>query len=104
MSRRCLIGTLGRGANYGGGRRSQVDALLGTVAARHGMPFVGVGDWLTKYGLAKDLSDAVHMNASGRRSLGGLLEGRLRALGITAPTGDAAGYATVTDDFVTDPQ
>ena len=99
-----LIGTLGRGANYGGGRRSQVDALLGTVASRHGMPFVGVGDWLTKYGLAKDLSDAVHMNASGRRSLGGLLEGRLRALGITAPTGDAAGYATVTDDFVTDPQ
>jgi acyl-CoA thioesterase-1 len=86
-----LIGTLGRGANYGGGRRSQVDALLGTVAARHGMPFVGVGDWLTKYGLTKDLSDAVHMNSSGRRSLGTLLEGRLRELGITAPPADDAG-------------
>jgi len=31
-----FLGTLARGANYGGGRRSQVDALLGTVAARHG--------------------------------------------------------------------
>jgi acyl-CoA thioesterase-1 len=92
-----LIGTLGRGANYGGGRRSQVDALLGTVAARHGMPFVGVGDWLTKYGLAKDLADAVHMNASGRRALGTLLEGRLRELGITAPPADGAGPLAIAE-------
>lgn len=79
-----MIGTLARGANYGGGRRSQVDALLGTVAARHGLPFVGVGDWLTKYDLAKNLADAVHMNAAGRKSLGLLLEGRLRALHLEA--------------------
>jgi acyl-CoA thioesterase I len=85
-----LIGTLGRGANNGGGRRSQVDALLATVAARHSMPFVGVGDWLTRYGLTKDLADAVHMTSSGRRSLGALLEGRLRELGITAPPADGA--------------
>ncbi len=70
-ARMCLIGTLAtRRGNYGGGRRTQVDALLGTVAARHGMPFVGVGDWLTKYGLTKDLADAVHMNAAGRKTLG----------------------------------
>jgi acyl-CoA thioesterase-1 len=92
-----LIGTLGRGANYGGGRRSQVDALLGTVAARHGIPFVGVGDWLTKYGLTKDLSDAVHMNASGRRSLGALLEGRLRELGIIALPADDPGSLAVSE-------
>ena len=35
-----MIGTLARGVNYGGGRRSQVDALLGTVAAKHSIPFV----------------------------------------------------------------
>jgi acyl-CoA thioesterase-1 len=83
-TRMAMIGTLARGANYGGGRRSQVDALLGTVAARHGIPFVGVGDWLTKYDLAKDLADAVHMNAAGRKSLGTLLEARLRTLHLEA--------------------
>jgi len=92
-----LIGTLGRGTNYGGGRRTQVDALLGTVAARHGMAFVGVGDWLTKYRLTKDLADAVHMNASGRRALGTLLEGRLRELGITGPPGDGAGPLAIAE-------
>ncbi|HAG60759.1 MAG TPA: GDSL family lipase, partial [Arthrobacter bacterium] len=46
-ARMAMIGTLARGANYGGGRRTQVDALIGAVAARHGLPYVGVGDWLT---------------------------------------------------------
>jgi len=81
-ARMAMIGTLARGANYGGGRRTQVDALIGAVAARHGLPYVGVGDWLTKYNLAKNLADAVHMDAAGRRSLGGLLESRLRILGL----------------------
>ena len=81
-ARMAMIGTLARGTNYGGGRRTQVDALLGTVAARHGIPFVGVGDWLSKYNLSKNLADAVHMDATGRRSLGGLLEARLRQLGL----------------------
>ena len=102
--RKVLIGTLGRGANYGGGRRSQVDALLGTVAARHGLQFVGVGDWLTKYQLTKDLADAVHMNAAGRRKLGALLEGRLRGLGITAPPADGAGSLAVAEDYLAAPQ
>ncbi|UZX03997.1 SGNH/GDSL hydrolase family protein [Arthrobacter sp. CDRTa11] len=83
-ARMAMIGTLARDAHDGGGRRHEVDALLGTVAARHGMPFVGVGDWLTKYGLAKDLADAVHMNAAGRKSLGALLEARLRELRLDA--------------------
>jgi acyl-CoA thioesterase-1 len=81
-----MIGTLARGANYGGGRRTQVDALLGTVAARHAILFVGVGDWLTKYNLAKNLADASHMDAAGRLVLGGLLESRLRQLGLEADT------------------
>ncbi|WP_354213836.1 SGNH/GDSL hydrolase family protein [Arthrobacter sp. UYCo732] len=83
-----LIGTLARGADHGGGRRTQVDALLGTLAVRHGIPFVGVGDWLTKYNLAKNLADAVHMDAAGRKTLGGLLESRLRQLRLELqPTG-----------------
>jgi acyl-CoA thioesterase I len=77
-----MIGTLARGENNGGGRRTEVDALLGSVAAAHGLPFVSVGDWLTRYGLAKDLTDAVHMNPSGRQALGALLERRLRDLGL----------------------
>lgn len=81
-TRLAMIGTLARGTNYGGGRRAQVDALLGTLAARHGIPFVGVGDWLTKYNLAKNLADAVHMNAAGRKTLGGLLGDNLRKLNL----------------------
>jgi acyl-CoA thioesterase-1 len=59
-----------------------VDALLGSVAAAHNLPFISVGDWLTRYGLAKDLADAVHMNANGRRALGLLLERSLSELGL----------------------
>lgn len=81
-TRMAMIGTLARGANDGGGRRSEVDALLGGVAAANGLPFVSVGDWLTRYGLAKDLADAVHMNTEGRTALGGILARRLRELGL----------------------
>jgi acyl-CoA thioesterase-1 len=82
-----MIGTLARGINYGGGRRSQVDALLGTVAAKHAIPFVSVGDWLTKYNMAKELADGVHMNNTGHKALGALLATRLKELGLEAPAG-----------------
>jgi acyl-CoA thioesterase-1 len=81
-TRIAMIGTLARGEGTGGGRRTEVDALLGSVAADHNLPFVSVGDWLTRYGVAKDLADAVHMNPNGRRTLGTLLERRLRDLGL----------------------
>ncbi|WP_461171938.1 SGNH/GDSL hydrolase family protein [Arthrobacter sp. Z1-9] len=88
-TRMAMIGTLARGEDHGGGRRSEVDALLGSVAAAHGLAFVSVGDWLTRYGLAEDLSDAVHMNPRGHQRLGVLLEGRLRELGLERkPTAD----------------
>lgn len=90
-TRLAMIGTLARGEGHGGGRRSEVDALLGSVAADHGLPFVAVGDWLTKYGLVQDLADSVHMNPGGRRALGTLLERRLRELGLErTPTADVA--------------
>ncbi|GGH93492.1 SGNH/GDSL hydrolase family protein [Arthrobacter liuii] len=95
-TRVAMIGTLARGANDGGGRRSEVDALLSGVAAANGLPFVSVGDWLTRYGLAKDLADAVHMNTEGRMALGGILERRLRELGLDPlPAADQGPLAAV---------
>jgi acyl-CoA thioesterase-1 len=77
-----MVGTLAKGAGNGGGRRTEVDALLGKVAAAHRIPFVGVGDWLTRYGLEASLADKVHMNDDGHRALGTLLGSRLAALGL----------------------
>ena len=88
-TRIAMIGTLARGESQGGGRRSEVDVLLGSVAQAHNLPFVSVGDWLTRFGLVKDLADSVHMNPAGRQKLGTLLEGRLRELGLERkPTAD----------------
>ena len=81
-SKLAMVGTLAKGAEHGGGRRTEVDALLGTVAAGHGIPFVSVGDWLTRYGLEAELADTVHMNDTGHRALGALLGERLAALGL----------------------
>ncbi|HEY1156860.1 MAG TPA: SGNH/GDSL hydrolase family protein, partial [Arthrobacter sp.] len=84
-----VVGTLARGAQDGGGRRSQVDALLAGIAARQQVTFVSAGDWLTKYNLTQHLADAVHMDAEGRKQLGGVLERRLRELGVPAAPGAA---------------
>lgn len=80
-----MIGTLARGANYGGGRRSQVDALLGTVAAKDGLTFISVGDWLTRYDAVKELADGVHMTAAGHKKLGAVLTREMGAAGLAAP-------------------
>lgn len=86
-----MIGTLARGANYGGGRRTQVDTLLGTVAQKHGLPFVGAGDWLTKYELTNSMADGVHLNQQGHKALGAILGQQLRVMGLAAAeTSDAS--------------
>lgn len=96
-TRMAMIGTLARGADNGGGRRSEVDTLLGSVAGAQGLPFVSVGDWLTRFGLAKDLADSVHMNTAGRAALGGILARRLRELGLDRkPSVEQAPLAAVT--------
>ncbi|MET1021697.1 MAG: SGNH/GDSL hydrolase family protein [Arthrobacter sp.] len=84
-ARLAMVGTLARGADNGGGRRTEVDALLGTVAARQSVPFVGVGDWLTRYNLTTSMADGVHMSPEGHAALGVLLARRLDALGLRAP-------------------
>lgn len=77
-----MVGTLARGTANGGGRRTEVDALLGTVAARHSVPFVAVGDWLTRYSLTQSMADGVHMSPEGHAALGVLLARRLDDLGF----------------------
>jgi acyl-CoA thioesterase-1 len=79
-----MIGTLARGASNGGGRRTEVDALLGRIAAKHSIPFVSTGDWLTRYNAVGDLQDGVHLKPSGHSKLGTVLAGQLTALGLTA--------------------
>ena len=77
-----MVGTLGRGAHYGGGRRSEVDALLGRVADRHGLSFVSAGDWLTRYNLTGSMADRVHLNRQGHAALGAVFGQRLQSLGF----------------------
>ncbi|XAS70928.1 SGNH/GDSL hydrolase family protein [Micrococcaceae bacterium Sec5.1] len=83
-ARLAMIGTLARGADNGGGRRSEVDALLGRIAAKQAIPFVSAGDWLTRYDAVADLQDGVHLKPSGHAKLGSVLARELTALGLTA--------------------
>lgn len=77
-----MVGTLARGAYYGGGRRSEVDTLLGKVADRHGLTFVSAGDWLTRYNLTGSMADGVHLNQLGHAALGAVFGQRLESLGL----------------------
>ncbi|MCX2747836.1 SGNH/GDSL hydrolase family protein [Arthrobacter sp. MI7-26] len=78
-----MIGTLARGSSAGGGRRTQVDALLGDIAAKAGAPFFSVGDWISKYQVAGDLVDGVHLNAAGHAKLGGVLAADMAEAGLS---------------------
>lgn len=81
-ARLAMVGTLARGAADGGGRRTEVDTLLGAVAARQSVPFVSVGDWLTRYNLTDSMADGVHMAPGGHAALAVLLTQRLDGLGL----------------------
>jgi acyl-CoA thioesterase-1 len=91
-SRIVMVGTLGRGSAAGANRRSDVDGLLGGFAARHGIPFIGAGDWITRFGLANKMADAVHLTPAGHRILRTVLARRLQNLGVDgpAPAGNTA--------------
>lgn len=79
-----MIGTLALGADQGGGRRTEVDALLGGVAAQHQIPFVSVGDWMSKYKLSKFAADGVHLSTEGHQELGTVLSEKFKQLGLHA--------------------
>lgn len=80
-----FIGTLAKGATHGGGRRTHVDSLLAGFAKRNGLPFISVGDWLTSYGVAGSLADAVHLNENGHQVLARVLANRLTSMGFKGP-------------------
>ncbi|MFF2031994.1 SGNH/GDSL hydrolase family protein [Arthrobacter sp. NPDC058192] len=82
-ARLLMVGTLARGAQYGGGRRTEVDALLGRIANRHGLTFVSAGDWLTRYDLTGSMADGVHLNKQGHAALGVIFGQRLEWLELT---------------------
>lgn len=77
-----MVGTLALGADHGGGRRTEVDTLLGRVAAQHNIPFVSVGDWMTKYDLLKFAADGVHLSTEGHQELGAVLAAKFKELGL----------------------
>ncbi|MEC5179064.1 SGNH/GDSL hydrolase family protein [Arthrobacter sp. CG_A4] len=79
-----MIGTLALGADQGGGRRTEVDALLGRVAAHNAIPFVSVGDWMSKYRLGQFAADGVHLSTEGHQELGAVLGEKFRQLGLHA--------------------
>jgi acyl-CoA thioesterase-1 len=78
-----LVGTLSRSGPDGGGRRAEVDALLGRVAGGLGVPFVACGDWISRYRLAGDLADGVHLKASGKARLAPIFADALKAQGMS---------------------
>lgn len=87
-SQLAMIGTLARGADSGGGRRTEVDALLGGVAARQGIPFVSVGDWMTRYKVLQFADDGIHLDTEGHQELASVLGARLKELGLEAGSPD----------------
>jgi acyl-CoA thioesterase-1 len=77
-----MVGTLAKSAADGGGRRTQVDALLGRTAASLDLPFIGCGDWISRYGLAQDLADGVHLTPAGRARLAPVFAEALKTRGL----------------------
>jgi acyl-CoA thioesterase-1 len=79
-----MIGTLALGSDHGGGRRTEVDTLLSTVAAKQGIAFISVGDWMTRYDLLQYASDRVHLDSEGHRKLGAILGAKLKDMHLQA--------------------
>jgi acyl-CoA thioesterase-1 len=82
QSKIAMVGTLARGASAGGGRRTQIDALLGNIAAKAGATFFSVGDWISRYQVEGDLVDGVHLNAAGHAKLSAVLAADMAEFGL----------------------
>ncbi|GAA1357722.1 hypothetical protein GCM10009596_09350 [Arthrobacter rhombi] len=82
-----VIGTLARSSADGGGRRHQVDDLVGRSAREPGVASIRVGDWLTTHDLAAHLADQVHLDAEGHRMAAGVLLQALEDAGFVRRAG-----------------
>lgn len=78
-----MVGTLAKSVSDGGGRRAQVDALLARTAPGLGVAFISCGDWISRYGLAGELADAVHLKTTGKARLAPVLAEALAKEGLT---------------------
>ncbi|NUP75842.1 MAG: SGNH/GDSL hydrolase family protein [Sinomonas sp.] len=77
-----MVGTLAKSAADGGGRRTEVDALLGRTSAQLGVPFIPCGDWISRYNLGAHLADAVHLKPEGHALLAPVFGDALSAKGL----------------------
>jgi acyl-CoA thioesterase-1 len=79
-----LVGPVARGTTEGGGRRTEVDTLLGSYAHSHNLPFISTGDWLTRHGAETLMADDVHLTQAGHDRIAAALTAELRALRLTS--------------------
>lgn len=80
-SRLVMIGVISSGTDPFGSQRTAVDSLLGDVASKHGVQFLSVGDWWTRFGLGGYLEpDGRHFTAAGQKAAGGILSRELGTL------------------------
>ncbi|MBG6218887.1 acyl-CoA thioesterase-1 [Arthrobacter sp. CAN_A6] len=80
-----MVGTLARGADDGGARRSAVDGLLGSYAYEHNIAYISVGDWLTTYQVTGLMADGVHLAQAGHDRLAVALADHLHSLRLAQP-------------------
>ncbi|WP_051064475.1 SGNH/GDSL hydrolase family protein [Acaricomes phytoseiuli] len=80
-----MIGTLAKSSEAGGGRRNAINGLLAKFAEKEQVPFISVGDWISRYQLTGQLADGVHLTAAGHRALVEPLRQEFEALGVTGP-------------------
>ncbi len=81
-AKKLVIGTLAKSTADGGGRRSEVDALVGRTTAELGVPFIACGDWISRYDLANQLADGVHLKPAGKARLAPVLAEAIKAKGF----------------------
>ncbi len=81
-AKKLVVGTLAKSTADGGGRRSEVDALVGRTTAELGVPFIACGDWISRYDLASQLADGVHLKPAGKARLAPVLAEAIKAKGF----------------------
>ncbi|MFJ7750505.1 SGNH/GDSL hydrolase family protein [Arthrobacter sp. NPDC097144] len=91
-SRLVMIGVISSGSDAFGSQRTAVDSLLGEVASKHGVEFLSVGNWWSRFGLGGYLEpDGRHFTAAGQKAAAAVLARELGALLAAGPGNTGAG-------------
>ncbi|MHA7208167.1 SGNH/GDSL hydrolase family protein [Arthrobacter sp. MDT1-65] len=91
-----MIGTLATGVAHGGGRRAEVDGVLGAFAMSRSLVFISPGDWLTRFQAGAEMADTVHLTQAGHDRLAGVLATQLQDMQLT-PRGLTSVHQTPPD-------